>query len=199
MSGAEPAAFQPRRKVLSAADMKAVSSATTYLARAREAAGRIEAEATRAIKEGRETGFKEGYAAGRRAALEDLADSVKRARERLTASDEELAGIVMIAVERMVGELDERRMARACVRHALSEAADDIWAVLRVPAEDHQTFVEDLKTVSLTETWPEIRGVEADPLLRPGEIMLETPKGRVHVGLKQQISRMKAGLQNVEG
>jgi hypothetical protein len=29
--------------------------------------------------------------------------------------------------------------------------------------------------------------------------VLETPKVRIHVGLKQQLSRLKAGLQNVEG
>lgn len=189
----------PRRKVLGPDEMRAVAQATTYLARARELSARLESESAQAIAQGREQGFKEGYAAGRRAALEDFADAVKRTRERLAASDEELAGIVMVAVERIAGALDVRDVARACVRHALGEAADDLWAVLRVPPEDHQLFAEDLQGVSITESWPEIRGVEADPLLKPGEIVLETPKGRIHVGLKQQLSRLKAGLQTVEG
>ncbi|WP_372421514.1 FliH/SctL family protein [Salinarimonas chemoclinalis] len=191
--------FTPRRRVLDPEEMRAVTEATAYLGRARDLQAKLEAKTGQAVTDGREQGFREGYAAGRRAALEDFADAVKRARERLTASDEELAAIVLVAVERMLGPRDERELARACVRHALAEAADDIWAVLRVPAEDHQVFVEDLAAVSLSDTWPEIRGVEADPLLRPGEIVLETPKGRIHVGLKQQLSRLKAGLQNVEG
>jgi len=189
----------PRRKVLGPEEMGAVAQATTYLARARDLTARLETESAQAIAQGREQGFKEGYAAGRRAALEDFADAVKRARERLAASDEELAGIVMLAVERMTGALDARDLARACVRHALSEAADDLCAVLRVAPEDHQVFENDLRSVSLSQTWPEIRAVEADPLLKPGEIVLETPKGRVHVGLKQQLSRLKAGLQTIEG
>jgi ATP-dependent RNA helicase DDX10/DBP4 len=31
-------------------------------------------------------------------------------------------------------------------------------------------------------------------LLRPGEMILETPRGHVHVGLKQQLGRLQAGL-----
>lgn len=190
--------FGPRRRVLSPEEMALVDEAGKYVAKARDLAARLEQDTAEAIRKGREQGFREGYAAGRRAALEDLAEGVARTRERLTASDEELAGIVLAALERLVGRLDETALARECVRQALSEAADDIWAAVRVCPEDHQALVEDLASLPLTASWPEIRGVEADPLLKRGEIVLETPKGRVHVGLKQQLDRLKAGLQTVE-
>lgn len=188
----------PARRVLSPQEMNAIGAAADYLAKARELAARLEKDAAEAIRRGREQGFREGYAAGRRAALEDLAEGVARTRDRLSASDEELAGIVTTALERLVGALDQTELARACVRHALGQAADDIWAAVRVCPEDHQALVEDLASLPLTANWPEIRGVEADPLLKRGEIVLETPKGRVHVGLKQQLDRLKAGLQTVE-
>ena len=81
---------------------------------------------------------------------------------------------------------------------AIEDAAAEIWVSLRVSPEDLPLIEEGLRQLPMSPSWPEIRSVEPDPLLKAGETILETPKGRIHVGLRQQLSRLKAGLQNLE-
>jgi type III secretion system HrpE/YscL family protein len=195
---AEPV-FTPAGKVLSPGDMHAIAEASRYLAQARDISGRARQAVEEAQAEGHARGYREGFDQGRNEALAALMDAVERARQRLTASDEELGSIVLAAVEQIVGEIDEKDAAIRCVRHALREAADDIWAIVRVSSEDHADVEAALQNLSMNTRTPEIKSVESDPLLKRGELILETPKGRIHVGLRQQLSRLKAGVLSLEG
>jgi type III secretion protein L len=190
--------FTPARKILSPGDMQAVVEAARFLAQARDISGKARQAVAAAEAEGQARGYKEGFDKGRTEALAELVDAVDRARQRLAASDEELAEIVLAAVEQMVGEIEEKEIAIRCVRRALQDAAGDIWAIVRVSADDHPHVQAALQNLSMNTPAPEIRSVEADPLLKQGEIILETPKGRIHVGLRQQLSRLKAGVQSLE-
>jgi type III secretion protein L len=190
--------FTPGNKILSPAEMNAVVEAGRFLGQAREINGKAKQSIAAAEAEGRTRGFKEGFDRGRTEALAELVDAVDRARQRLAASDEELAEIVLAAVEQMVGEIEEKDAAIRCVRRALADAAGDIWASVRVSADDHQQVQAALLKLPMNTPSPEIRSVEADPLLKRGEIILETPKGRIHVGLRQQLSRLKAGVESLE-
>jgi len=188
----------PATKVLSAEEMKVLRIADRFRDEARrlhDGMGRSVAEAQ---EQARKKGYQEGFEKGRLEALETLVEAIDRVRERLAASDEELAAIVLGAVERMLGEMDEHELALRCVRRALDDAAGDIWAVVRVTPDEVPYLEEGLRQLPMTGSWPEIKGVEADPLLKRGEIILETPKGRIHVGMRQQLSRLKAGLQSLD-
>ena len=191
--------FSPPGKVLSPGDMQAVVEADRYLAQAREISARAREAVEEAAGEGRANGYREGFEQGRNEALAALMDAVERARQRLMSSDEELGQIVLAAVERMIGALDEKDAAIRCVRHALLDSSEDIWAIVRVSSEDHAAVEAAVRTLPMNEKCPEIKAVEADPLLKQGEIILETPKGRIHVGLRQQLSRLRAGVQSLEG
>lgn len=197
MSGGPPV-FTPRRKILSPEEMNTVAQAASYLGEARRIHSKIQADADAALARAKDEGYKAGYADGRRAALADLAGGVAQARERVATSESELVAIVMVAIERMLGQLDQTDLARRCLRRALADAADEIWAIIRVSPEELAMFAEDLTHVPQTERWPEIKAVEAEPLLKPGEIMIETPKGRIHVGLRQQLSRLQSGLEQLD-
>lgn len=195
---AQPSVFVPATKVLSADEMKVLRIADRFRDEARrlhDGMGRSVAEAQ---EQARKKGYQEGFEKGRLEALETLVEAIDRVRERLAASDEELAAIVLGAVERMLGEMDEHELALRCVRRALDDAAGDIWAVVRVTPDEVPYLEEGLRQLPMTGSWPEIKGVEADPLLKRGEIILETPKGRIHVGMRQQLSRLKAGLQSLD-
>jgi len=194
----ENSVFVPATKVLSAEEMKVLRIADRFRDEARrlhDGMGRSVAEAQ---EQARKKGYQEGFEKGRLEALETLVEAIDRVRERLAASDEELATIVLGAVERMLGEMDEHELALRCVRRALDDAAGDIWAVVRVTPDEVPYLEEGLRQLPMTGSWPEIKGVEADPLLKRGEIILETPKGRIHVGMRQQLSRLKAGLQSLD-
>lgn len=194
----EAPVFAPARKVIPSIDMRMVLDAGAYLSDARRIHSETKQAVAKAQAEGSEQGYREGFDRGRTEALAQLVDAIGQVRQRLVASDEELAEIVFAAVEQMLGEMDRKDAALRCVRRALDDAASDVWAILRVSPDDLADVERGLRSLPLTNAWPEIRGVESDPLLKPGEIILETPKGRVHVGLRQQLSRLKAGLQSLE-
>lgn len=179
--------------------MRIVLDAGAYLSDARRIHGETKEVVRKAREEGREQGYREGFNRGRNEALAQLVEAIGQVRQRLTASDEELAEIVFSAVEQMLGEMDARETALRCVRRALDDAAADVWAIVRVAPDDLTEVEEGLRGLPMASAWPEIKAIEPDPLLKRGEIILETPKGRVHVGLRQQLSRLKAGLQSLEG
>lgn len=195
----EASTFAPGRKIISSQDMRLVLDAGAYLSDARRIHGEAKEAVRKAQAEGREQGYREGFDRGRNEALAQLVDAIGQVRQRLVASDEELAAIVLSAVEQMLGEMDASEAALRCVRRALDDASSDVWAILRVSPDDLADVEAGLRALPLTSAWPEIKSVEPDPLLKRGEIILETPKGRVHVGLRQQLSRLKAGLQSLEG
>jgi type III secretion system HrpE/YscL family protein len=186
--------FVPKRKVVSLLDMRSVSEAGTLLAEARKISAKAQQDVAIALEAGRSHGYETGYAEGRRAALEDFAGAVSRARDLLAASDHELTDILIAALENIVGQIGETELTRRCVIRALEDAAGDVWACVRTSPEDLAQISADIQAAPMTAAWPEIKSVEADPLLKPGEVVLETPKGRCHVGMRQQIARLQAAL-----
>lgn len=195
----ERSIFMPATKVLSAEDMKILRIADRFRDEARRLHDGMSRTLAEAQEQARLAGHKEGFEKGRLEAIETLAEAIDGVRQRLAASDEELAAIVVAAVEGIIGAMEDRDLALRCVRRALDDAAGDIWAKVHVTPAEVAYLEEGLRKLPTTGTWPEIRGVEADPLLKPGEIILETPKGRTHVGIRQQLSRLKAGLQSLDG
>ena len=195
----EKSVFIPATKVLSAEEMKILRIADRF----RDEARRLHESMSRTVAEAQENarkkGHQQGFEQGRLEALESLVEAINGVRQRLAASDEELAGIVVAAVEGIIGAMDDHDLALRCVRRALDDAAGDIWAKVHVTPPEVAYLEEGLRKLPMTGIWPEIRGVEADPLLKPGEIILETPKGRTHVGIRQQLSRLKAGLESLDG
>ncbi len=185
--------------MISPEDMRAAARASDFLDKALALHRDYGATVSAAQEEARQKGFREGFDKGRTEALGELIDAVERVRQRLAASDEELAGIVLAAVEQILGTMEESELALRCVRRAIEEASAEVWVSLRVCPEDLARIEEGLRALPLDPSWPEIKAVEPDPLLKAGETILETPKGRIHVGLQQQLSRLKAGLQNLEG
>jgi len=178
--------------------MKTASPASDFLNKALELHRGYADKVGAAQDEARSKGYREGYDRGRNEALGELIDAVDRVRQRLAASDEELADIIIAGVEQILGQMDERDLAMRCVKRAIEDAAAEIWVSLRVSPEDLPLIEEGLRQLPMSPSWPEIRSVDPDRLLKAGETILETPKGRIHVGLRQQLSRLKAGLQNLE-
>lgn len=187
------------RKILSRSEMSALTEAGEYLSALRKLHSTAQTEIGAARDEAQKQGYAAGYAEGRQAALADLAKAIAEIRSSLATSDNELIGIVMTAVTRIIGEIDAQELARRCLRKALEDAADEIWAIVRVSPQEHAMFLADVQALPLTARHPEVKSVEADPLLNAGEIVIETPKGRIHAGLRQQLSRLQAGLEEARG
>jgi flagellar biosynthesis/type III secretory pathway protein FliH len=194
----QPRQFIAKSRVLLPSEMNAVTHAATHLSEARSIAERAEKDLAASEEEMRAKGYAEGFEQGRAAALQDLGAAVAEARGQLLALDGEMTEVLIVALENMLGQFDERDLAKRCVAKGLQDAASELWASIRVPAGDLERYRADLAQQPLDVAWPPIKSIEADPLLRDGEAVIETPKGRIHVGLRNQLSRFRAALTGAE-
>ncbi|MFZ4531685.1 MAG: type III secretion system stator protein SctL [Alsobacter sp.] len=186
--------FVPSGRIVSAEDLGHLTEAAAFMGQARklaeEARGLASSEHERAVQ----AGYAEGFRRGVREAMAQLGPAVTEARARLTGAEGDLAGIVLEAVQQIVGRLDDGELARRLVAKALADAVGLTGIVLRVAAEDLATIEREVAALHEAGQTGGLTAVRADPLLHPGEMILETPRGHVHVGLKQQLGRLQAGL-----
>jgi flagellar biosynthesis/type III secretory pathway protein FliH len=147
----------------------------------------------------REQGFDEGRSTVLRATIEEvrriLGDFSNLVRER----EDMLAGVVMDAVEKIIGAVPTEDQLRLVLGKALSDMLDSFTVVLKVAAEDLALVRNVLADLQDAGQGGNIVSVLVDPLLASGEMLLETERGRVHIGLEQQFARLRAGLQQAVG
>lgn len=189
--------FVASRRVLTPQELNCIVEATQFQIETRRILGRVQQEAAEARDAARQEGYDEGYAEGVRSAMEDMAEAVQNVRAALLSAENDLAAIVLTAIEKMIGSLEPHDLARRAVIRALKDATDAVWVSIHVAPEDHPSIARDTAELSNAAGGASIRSIQSDPLLKPGEMLIETPKGRIHVGLRQQMARLQSGMGRV--
>lgn len=148
------------------------------------------------FEEARTRGLASGSEAGRRDFLKATAEAVRQIHDELLALEPMLAPVVSLAFEKILGKLPPQDVAMAALSEALRETGAGVTVTLRVSPDD----VEDMRRswrALLTiqpELAPALHAIEADAGLHRGEMILETLKGRTHIGIAYQLSRLKFGI-----
>jgi type III secretion system HrpE/YscL family protein len=194
MNNEQAPLYVPNRKVIPREEFGALDQATAYSEQARKVYHSVQEFADKAVEEARTRGFNEGFDEGRRIALETLADEIRQARDELFGLEDALIPIVITAIEKIIGSMDDRVLVRRILRTALLEAGSSTAVTLRVAPEDLDDIRAEVAHLRFDEGLPVIKQVEGDSMLRFGEMILETAQGRVHIGAHQQIQRLRAGV-----
>ncbi|PJR09249.1 hypothetical protein [Sinorhizobium meliloti] len=92
--------------------------------------------------------------------------------------------VVLKAVARIVGSLDADERVRRLVTQAIAETAETQRVTLRVAAGEAAMV---RKTVAGLDQRID---VVVDQLLSAGEIVMETPTSRAHIGVREQIAAL---------
>jgi type III secretion protein L len=164
------------------------SEAAQLVEQARSSASQI-------LTRAREQGLEEGRQAITQAMLEDIRRIVGDFSMLIRRREEALASVVMQAVETIIGEMPPQERTRKVVSAALSDLLDSFTVILKVAAEDLQMVRDILTQLQENGEGQNVVSVVVDPLLSAGEMLLETERGRIHIGLQQQLSRLRAALQ----
>jgi flagellar biosynthesis/type III secretory pathway protein FliH len=163
------------------------SEAAQLVEQARSSAGEM-------LTRAREQGFEEGRQAITQALIEDVrrisGDFTLLVRRR----EDALAAVVMQAVQTIIGEMPPQERARKVLSAALADLLDSFTIILKVAAEDLTMVRGILARLQQEGDAQNVVSVVVDPLLGAGEMLLETERGRVHIGLEQQLSRLRAAL-----
>jgi flagellar biosynthesis/type III secretory pathway protein FliH len=163
------------------------SEAAQLVEQARSSAGEM-------LTRAREQGFEEG----RQAVMQALVEDVRRISGDFTLlvrrREDALAGVVMQAVQTIIGEMPPQERVRKVLSAALADLLDSFTIILKVAAEDLTMVRAILAGLQQDGQAQNVVSVVVDPLLGAGEMLLETERGRVHIGLEQQLSRLRAAL-----
>lgn len=163
----------PRRMV------GAMDEANALVEAAKRQAGEIVAEAGQAFVREKARGYDEGRAqAGREAAGRLLAENALLDL-RLREIEDELAGIVITCVRKLVHGFGDDEQAAHLVRAALVQMRREKRAELRVAPAQYAFMREGI--AGIVADFPEVELVDVveDPTLSPPQIVLETAIGRV--------------------
>ena len=145
----------------------------------------------------REQGLEEGRKAVLTATVEDVRRILNEFSNQVRHHDDAFVDIVMQSVEKIIGQAPKQEQVRMLLTKALSDMLDSFTVVLKVSAEDLIMVREILAAIQAGGQGGNVIAALVDPLLASGEMLLETERGRIHVGLAQQLARLRGGFHQV--
>lgn len=165
--------------VLSNETAEALTGAALILARAREEAAAIIADAESARADERRRGHAEGLAEAQAQAAAWLHDARQDLDRRLDQMQMELADVVLHSVRRILHSFDDRQIALETVRSALASLRSEKRLQLFVAPSVEAAIRESLP--AFRTDYPEIELIDviADPALSPPDVRLESELGVV--------------------
>jgi type III secretion protein L len=184
--------YLPVGSIIPAAELETVQVAESYLAWSQDYL-KSSQEAADALRDrAAAEGYADGVRQGRREAIAALSEVVARFRADLASLQPSLAPIVVRAMEKLVGSLDRQELVQACLGAALTDISAEVEVTLFVPPQDADFFRSQIE--ALGASGGSAITLAVDPLLKEGEMLLATPAGRIHIGARQQMSRLAAAL-----
>jgi flagellar assembly protein FliH len=118
--------------------------------------------------------------------LDLLAKGLKEARQAFQAGAEGL--LVRLAYEALLRVLSEQDVSRSLVSHRVSELLREmppLGGVIRVSIKDHARLGQELDLDSLAAK-ADVQ-IQADPALKVGDCLVDTPNGLIDVGIGVQL------------
>jgi type III secretion protein L len=191
-------AILPDDGVLKAADYRAYVDGEATVAAARAEAERIRAEAEAEYRRQSERGFAEGLRKGQSDCAEQMLGVVSRGVEFLRGLEETVASLVMLALEQMIGAMDDRELLMKVVRRVLSVARERGRVTIRIHP-DRVGYVEGQLGLGDGDAAGRVIEVVPDPLLGHSDCILETELGMIDASLDVQLEAIRKSLLHAVG
>jgi flagellar biosynthesis/type III secretory pathway protein FliH len=160
-----------------------------YLEQAQLDVRKAKADATR-------SGFVKGFEAGRNLITDKVKEIEAVFGARRDAMEGGLADIVKSCLEKLLDDMPPHDRVLSQLRRAINEHPSVAMITIKVP---HDKVAE---TRSIASTSGDVRvsnlRIEGDALLTQGDMLLETPQGRVHIGMEGQLNRLNTAMRRAE-
>ncbi|MDR0418556.1 MAG: HrpE/YscL family type III secretion apparatus protein [Puniceicoccales bacterium] len=153
-------------------------------------------EAKKYYKSEAQRGYDDGYATGKTEMSKQLAELVVKSANNMKYLESSIAGLVVKALQRIIGEVDRRELIVDIVRQALKAVKNQNEAVLKVSPQDSQVVRDNLKKI-LSDGIVDYLEVVADSRLKPGTCILETDLGVVDASLDIQMEAIVGAFKQV--
>ena len=187
----------PEKKILKAEDYVAYVEAEEIIDKARSEAERILAEAREAYEVEKKKGYDAGILEGKMDISQRMMDTVNRTVDYLSSVEEKVMGIVMTALRKIIGEIDDRDLVQRVVRSALSVVRNQKQVTLRVSPDEVETVKASLNTIIADFPAISFIDVMGDGRLKHGGCILETEIGVVDASIDIQLEAIRRSLLKV--
>lgn len=191
--------IEPARKIIRAEEYQACLAAQDIIEQARSEARRILADAETKSLERQQEGYEEGLLAGRMEMAEKMVDSVGRAVEYVSGLEQTVVDIVLKALRKILGEMDDKERVVQVIRSALAVARNQRNILVRVcPAEADPIRS---RVQEITRPYPGIQFLEVvgDARLSPGACLLESEVGVIDASIDVQLKAIENSLSRSIG
>jgi type III secretion protein L len=141
-------------------------------------------------------GYDDGYGTGKAEMAQKLAELARKSADSMAYLESSVAGLVVKALQRVIGAIDRRELIVNVVRQALKAVKNQREALLKVSPVDSQAVRDHLKEI-LSDGAVDYLDVVADSRLNPGTCILETDLGVIDASLDVQLEAIVEAFRKV--
>ncbi len=174
-------------KVIKADELSALCSASEIISAAERRAEEIRTKAETDYKRRYEEGYADGVEAGRLEHAEKMMETVLASVEFIEGIEDTVVNVVMQAVRKIVGDLDEETRIRQIVSAALAHVRGEQRVTVRVSPRDEPAVSKALAAM----TAGAYLTVVADPRLKRDSCILESDLGVIDASLETQLKALE--------
>ncbi|MGY5810023.1 type III secretion system stator protein SctL [Rhizobium sp. LEGMi198b] len=174
--------FARHDRIISAESFGQITEAAQILEAARQEVAQSQGTLAAACEQAARDGYRDGFEQGVRDAVARLAVSLGKAEQEISNLDGWIEAVVLKSIGLILGSMEADERTRRLIHHAISETAEAQEIALHVAPKDAAVMAQAISGLDGRI------GIEADPLMVPGEIVMETSAGRSQIGLKDQLA-----------
>jgi len=186
--------FPPEKKVIKAQEYLTYVKAEGLLEKARQEAEAIVAAAKEVFEGEKRRGYEEGLVEGKMTISEQMIDTVSKSVDYFATIEEKVADTVILALKKIIGEIDARDLIMKVVKNALTIVRNEQRVTVRVSPSQTETVKEKLNEIMANFPGVSFIDVVADPRLTEGACILETDIGVVDARIEVQIEAIRKAL-----
>ncbi len=185
----------PGTKIIKANEYAQLVKAEEIIAEARKRAELILDDAKKAYEQEKRKGYEDGLREGQLKIAEKMMETVHRTVDYLASAEEMMCSLVLEAIKKIIGDMDDREIITRVVKNALAMVRNQKQVTLKVAPEDLETIQSRLSDIM--ENYPTIGFVEivADSRLKKHSCVLESEMGVVDASVEVQLKAIEKALR----
>lgn len=196
-SAAPPVLLAKPGPVLKAKEYQHVAAGEEVLAQAHARAKAITEQAQTEYQRALRKGFRLGLSQARRREARRHFATIARAIDYLAQLEDRMIAMADEAIRLIIGQNQAHDIEWHLLRRALARYRSLPDLTLRVPAEQESWVRGKIAELAAAggQHWPSLR-IEGDAKLEAGSCILESPLGKVNIGLANQLAVLHRALEN---
>jgi type III secretion protein L len=186
--------FDPGQKIIKAREYLSYIEADRIIESAREEGERIVAEARKVYEAEKQRGFEKGLEEGKGIIAERMIETVRKTVDYFASVEETLCDLVVSAIRKIIGEMDNRELMLKVIRNALNLVRNQKQVILRVCPADAPMVQNSINDIIADFPGIGFIDVVADARLKQNGCILESEMGIIDASLDVQLEAIRRSL-----